>query len=175
MKNKIMLLIVAAVSFLFFTTAFAADLKVGDPAPLFKSKTQDGTEFDLKSRQGHWTVLYFYPKAGTPGCTKQACAFRDSIEKIRKQGAEVYGISADTVADQAKFHEEHHLTFSLLADPDDQVVNLYGSKMPLLKMSKRWTFILDPELKIRMIEKDVDPALDAEKVAAQVIELKKQR
>jgi peroxiredoxin Q/BCP len=171
-KTIIRSIVFTAASIFFFSMAHAADLKIGDSAPLFKSKTQNNSEFDLSSRKGHWTVLYFYPKAGTPGCTKQACAFRDNIEKIRKQGAEVYGISADTVADQAKFHEEHHLIFTLLADPDDQVVNLYGSKMPLLKMSKRWTFILDPELKIRAIEKDVDPALDAENVAAQIATLK---
>lgn len=150
----------------------AANLKVGDPAPLFMAKTQANTDFSLVSRRGQWTVLYFYPQAGTPGCTTQACAFRDSIEKIHAQGAEVYGISADTVQEQADFAKKHHLNFTLIADPEDKVVNLYGSKMPALKLSKRWTFILDPDLKIRVIEKDVDPALDAEKVAQQIATLK---
>jgi peroxiredoxin Q/BCP len=153
-------------------SGFAADLKIGDPAPLFKAKDQDNKEFDLSSRKGSWTVLYFYPKSGTPGCTKQACAFRDSINKIHEQGAEVYGISADSVEDQAAFHKKHQLSFTLLADPDDKIINMYGSKMPMMKMSKRWTFILDPDLKIRFIEKDVDPAADAEKTAAKITELK---
>lgn len=153
-------------------SAAAADLKVGDPAPLFQLKTQEGKDFDLSSRKGTWTVLYFYPKAGTPGCTKQACAFRDKIEKIRAQGADVFGVSADSVEDQAKFHKEHHLNFTLLADADGKVVNLYGSKMPLITMSKRWTFIIDPELKIREIEKDVDPVMDADKVASTLGKLK---
>ena len=140
---------------------------------MFKALNQKGETFDLASRKGHWTVLYFYPKAETPGCTKQACAFRDSIDKIRKQGAEVYGISADTVQDQAKFHEHHHLSFDLLADPEDKIINLYGSKMPFLKMSKRWTFILDPDLKIKNIMRDVDPAMDPERVEKVLIEFKK--
>ncbi len=150
----------------------AADLKVGDPAPTFKAKTDAGTEFDLQSRKGKWTVLYFYPKAGTPGCTTQACAYRDNIKKVQAQGAEIFGISADDVADQAKFKKEHQLNFTLLADPKDDVINLYGSKMPIMSMSKRWTFIIDPDLKIRSIEKDVDPAVDALKTAEKIAAFK---
>lgn len=150
----------------------ASELKVEDFAPLFKSKTHDGKDFDLSSRKGSWTVLYFYPKADTPGCTKQACAFRDNIKKIRDQGAEVYGVSADSVADQAAFHKKHSLNFPLIADADGSVVKLYGTKMAVLNMSKRWTFILDPELKIKAIEKDVDPAFDSQRVADQIAKLK---
>ena len=83
--------------------SLADDLKLNDAAPTFTAQAQDNTTFDLANRKGKWTVLYFYPKAGTPGCTKQACAFRDSINKIRDQGADVYGISADTVEAQAGF------------------------------------------------------------------------
>jgi len=151
---------------------FAGEIKLNDPAPLFTAKTQTGTDFDLKTRKGKWTVLYFYPKAGTPGCTKQACAFRDSIQKIRDLGAEVYGISTDTVEDQAKFHKEHQLNFDLLADADAKITNLYGSKMPVVKISKRWTFVIDPELKIRNVMKDVDPVLDSERVASEIAKLK---
>jgi len=149
-----------------------AELKAGDPAPLFTAKTQDGEVFDLASRTGQWTVLYFYPKAGTPGCTKQACAFRDGIKTIRAEGAEVYGISADTVDAQAAFHGEHHLGFTLLADPDGTVINAYGAKTPLVTMAKRWTFIIGPDLTIRQVERDVDPALDAQRVATEIAKLK---
>lgn len=152
--------------------AVAADLKTDEKAPIFKAKLQDGTDFDLSSRRGQWTVLYFYPKADTPGCTKQACAFRDNIEKIRAQGAEVFGVSSDTVESQAAFHKKYNLNFKLIADADGAVANMYGSKMPLIKFSKRWTFIIDPDLKIRAIDKDVDPALDADKVAAKISQLK---
>lgn len=151
--------------FLAYSQVKAADLKVGDPAPNFTAKTHEGKDFELNSQKGHYTVLYFYPKAGTPGCTKQACAFRDNIKKIKDLGAEVYGISADSVEDQMAFHKKHSLLFTLLADPDDKIIGAYGSKMPLLKMSKRWTFVLDQNLVIRSIQKDVDPTLDAQQVA----------
>ena len=157
----------------FFATA--EDLAVGVEAPIFKVKTFENKEFDLQSQKGQWTVLYFYPKAGTPGCTTQACAFRDKIKKIRDQGAEVFGISADSVADQAQFHEKHHLNFTLLADEEGLVVRKYGAKMPLMNMSKRWTFIIDPNLKIRALEKDVDPAVDADKVAEMINKLKSEK
>lgn len=145
--------------------AHAKELKVGDTAPSFTLTLHDGQAFSLDSRKGKgWTILYFYPKAGTPGCTKQACAFRDAADKLRKQGAEIYGISTDTVDKQAAFHKEHKLSFSLLADPDAKVTDAYGLKIPVVKMAKRWTFILDPELKIRNIDTKVDPLLDAKNV-----------
>lgn len=166
-----MRLLLSALFLVVSVATFANEVKLNGPAPLFTVKTQTGADFDLKSREGKWTVLYFYPKAGTPGCTKQACAFRDSIQKIRALGAEVYGISTDTVEDQAKFHKEHRLNFDLLADADAKVTNLYGSKMPVVKVSKRWTFIIDPELKIKNVLKDVDPAMDSERVAAEIAKL----
>lgn len=142
----------------------APALKVGDAAPAFTAVADDGKDFALESRKGSWTVLYFYPKSGTPGCTKQACAFRDGIDAIRKTGAEVYGVSKDTLERQRAFKAEHRLPFALIADPDGKVIALYGTKKNLVGLSKRWTFLIDPELKIRWIEKDVDPALDAQRV-----------
>ncbi len=161
----------------FLGVAKAADLKVGDAAPAIKLKTDSGADFDLQSRKGQWTVLYFYPKAETPGCTKQACAFRDSISQIRKLGADVYGVSADSVEAIQQFKKNHNLNFVLLADPKLDAIQAYGTKMPLMSMSKRWTFIIDPELRIRAIEKDVDPALDADKIAGMLkgLQLQAQR
>ena len=153
--------------------ASAGTVKVGDKAPLFTQKMQDGTDFKLEDRKGKgWTVLFFYPKAGTPGCTKQACAFRDSVKVIRNEGAEVYGISSDTVASQKKFHEEHKLTFSLIADPKVEVINAYDVKMPVVDISKRWTFIIDDNLIIRDINDNVDPVMDAKNVADKLAKLK---
>lgn len=160
---------------LLVSSSSLADLKAGDLAPHFSAKTHEGKDFDLSSRKGSWTVLYFYPKADTPGCTKQACGFRDNIEKIRSQGAEVFGISADTVEQQAAFHKKHQINFTLLADSQAQIIDLYGAKMPLVKMAKRWTFLVDPNLKIRWFEKDVDPVLDAQKVALKLKELKNEK
>ena len=144
----------------------AEPLKVGQTAPTFQLPAHDGSQINLATRHGKgWTVLYFYPKAGTPGCTTQACAFRDAIKLIREQNAEVYGVSTDEVKDLLAFHQQHKLTFTLLSDADGKVSEAYGVKMPLLNMAKRWTFIVDPNLTIRRIDDDVDPALDAKHVA----------
>jgi peroxiredoxin Q/BCP len=155
----------------FFRSGLGSDLKVGDPAPGINLKTDEGTDFDLHSRKGQWTVLYFYPKAETPGCTKQACSFRDSISQIRMRGAELFGVSSDGLEALKTFKANHNLNFTLLADPGLDGIKRYGTKMPLLRMSKRWTFIIDPDLRIRAIEKDVDPVLDAKRVAEMLKEL----
>ncbi len=144
----------------------AETLKVGQKAPVFELQAHDGSVMRLLDRQQQgWTVLYFYPKAGTPGCTTQACAFRDAIKAIRNQNAEVYGVSTDDLKALQEFHAKHRLSFSLLSDPDAKVTESYGVKMPVIKMAKRWTFIIDPELVIRQVDDDVDPALDADRVA----------
>ena len=157
----------------FVVSAHAEALKVGSPAPLFTVKTHEGKEFKLSDRKDKgWTVLYFYPKAGTPGCTTQACAFRDSINVIRKEGAEVFGMSSDDVSELGKFHKEHKLSFTLLSDPKAEVISSFGVKMPVLSMAKRWTFIVDPALKVRYVNDNVDPALDAKMVAETLVKLK---
>ena len=173
MKTLFSFLIFGTLTLSAVSSAQATQLEIGSPAPLFTAKTQDNETFDLKSRKGKWTVLYFYPKADTPGCTKQACGFRDDLEKIHAEGAEVYGVSADSVKEQKAFHSKHKLNFTLIADENDDVVNLYGTKMPVVKMSKRWTFIIGPDLTIRDIQKDIDPVMDAKRVAKKIAELKK--
>ncbi len=150
---------------LLLVNAYAKDVETGQEVPRFIVKNHKGVDFNIETRKGKWTVLYFYPKAGTPGCTKQACAFRDSIKVIRNLGAEVYGISTDSVKDQAEFHKEHALTFDLLSDEDGKVTKEFGAKMAVFNVSKRWTFIIDPNLKIAALDRDVDPMLDANKVA----------
>ena len=170
MKKQLLCLL----SLLVCTTVFAdSDLSVNSPAATFKLLTQEGKDFSLAERKGSWTVLYFFPKAETPGCTKQACAFRDNIKKIRNQNADVFGISTNSVKEQLDFSKNHHLNFVLLADEKAEVAKLYGPKMPVLNMAKRWTYIIDPELIIRDISKDVDPIQDAERVAKRIEELQK--
>jgi peroxiredoxin Q/BCP len=149
-----------------------AELKVGDAAPAVHLKTDGGADFDLTSRKGRWTVLYFYPKAETPGCTKQACSFRDKIQGIRDLGADVFGVSADDVEALKNFKSHHKLNFVLLADPQHAAIGAYGTQMQGRPLSKRWTFIIDPTLKIASVDKDVDPVLDAERVASKIRELK---
>jgi peroxiredoxin Q/BCP len=161
-------------SSLYFNFAFG--LEIGSAAPLFSLENQKGEIFSLKENKSKtWTVLYFYPKAGTPGCTTQACAFRDSIKIIQKEGAVVFGISTDSVLSLNKFHKEHMLNFDLLSDKDGKISELYGTKMPILTMSKRITFIIDDKLTVRSIDNDVDPALNAKKVAEEISVLKKQK
>jgi peroxiredoxin Q/BCP len=99
-------------------------LKEGDKAPLFKTVTDKDEPFDLADQKGT-VVLYFYPRADTPGCTIEACEFRDSIKKFTKKGVTVLGISPDTVKAQAKFRDKFDLNFPLLAD-DKTICNLYG-------------------------------------------------
>ncbi|KAB8029871.1 peroxiredoxin [Fluviispira multicolorata] len=157
--------------FFIVNTCFA--LEVGNPAPLFSLKNQEGKIISLQENKDKlWTVVYFYPKAGTPGCTTQACAFRDSIKIIKSKGAIVYGVSTDSVASLKEFYEKHKLTFDLLSDEDAKIAKAYGTKMAVLTMSKRITFIIDDKLVIRSIDENVDPALDAKKVADKISELR---
>jgi peroxiredoxin Q/BCP len=167
--------ILVSLSLAFIQVTHAEKLSVNQPAPLFELHAQDGSTVDLASRKGKaWTVLYFYPKAGTPGCTTQACAFRDSINIIRNLNADVFGISSDDIQSLSKFHKEYKLNFTLLSDLDAKVTDAYGVKMPIVKAAKRWTFILDPTLTVRQIDEDVDPAMDAQRVAAELKKLQAQ-
>ncbi len=170
MKRILVLLVI--ISGLSLSQLWAQDLKVGDLAPLFKVQTDEGKEFDLNSQKGRWTILYFFPKAGTPGCTKQAISFRDEFATLKSLGVHVYGISTDSVKSQANFKKEHHLNFTMLSDPAATVVNLYGLKQPFLNISKRWSFIIGPDLRIRFIENEVDVENDAKNLIKKMSEIK---
>jgi thioredoxin-dependent peroxiredoxin len=132
-------------------------LKEGDPAPDIRLHTDSGEEFQLSSLKGKRVVLYFYPKADTPGCTAEACEFRDEIKHFAKQGTVVVGVSPDKPAAQAKFKEKYGLPFSLLADEDKVAAkvygvwkekNMYGKKVMGIVRS---TFIIGPDGKIEKI------------------------
>jgi len=101
-------------------------LKSGDMAPDFTLPSNDGKEISLKDFRGKKVVIFFYPKDDTPGCTKEACSFRDNLSKVRKKGAEILGISADSVASHRKFSEKFDLTFPLLSDESKNVLKSYG-------------------------------------------------
>ena len=102
-------------------------LKVGDKAPAFSLLDQEGTVTSLSDFRGRKLLLYFYPKADTPGCTKQACSIRDSLEDITEAGATAVGISPDQPDRQKKFDDKHALGFPLLSDPDHAVAEAYGA------------------------------------------------
>ena len=102
-------------------------LDTGDAAPAFALSDQDGTTVSLSAYEGRKVILYFYPAASTPGCTTQACDFRDNLSALEREGYSVLGVSKDPVADLARFRDEQHLTFPLLSDQDLVVHQAYGA------------------------------------------------
>ncbi|MEJ2103146.1 MAG: thioredoxin-dependent thiol peroxidase [Ignavibacteriaceae bacterium] len=132
-------------------------LKVGDKAPAFKLKNQDGETISLSDLKGKPVVLYFYPKDDTSGCTKEACNFRDEFPKFGKMKAEIVGVSADSVESHKKFAEKYKLPFNLLSDEKKEVLEKYGVWQEKSMYGKKYmgivrtTFIIDSAGKIQKI------------------------
>ncbi len=153
------------------------ELVVGDKAPAFSLQDQEGKTHSLSQYNGQWVVLYFYPKDDTPGCTKEACSFRDNLPNFDGVNAVVLGVSADTVEKHAAFAEKYALSFSLLADPEKKVIEKYGvwqEKKNFGKVYfgiKRMTYLIGPDGKIAKIYKTVKPAEHGEKVLADITKL----
>lgn len=154
------------------------ELKVGRKAPAFALPNQDGRKITLKDDLlGHWSVLYFYPKDMTPGCTKEACSFRDASRKLKNRGIEVFGVSADSPERHRKFIAKERLDFDLLSDESHAMMEKYdawGEKKLYGKTFmgiKRITYLLDPEGKVRHVWKKVDTARHADEVLAKFEEL----
>lgn len=129
-------------------------LQEGDLAPDFQLYDQHKELHNLDDYEGEWVVLYFYPKDETPGCTTEACNFRDNLPEIQKS-AVLLGVSADTAESHKKFDEKYNLDFPLLADPEKQVIESYGADG--LIFPKRVTFLIDPDGIIKKIYENVDP------------------
>ena len=130
--------------------ARAADTpKVGDKAPAFDAKDQDGKTVKLADFAGKQAVLlYFYPKDDTPGCTKEACGFRDRLDDLKKQDVAVLGVSRDTAESHKKFIAKHSLNFPLLVDTDGKITEAYGAAMANRPLSRRVSFLIDKSGKI---------------------------
>ena len=134
-----------------------AKLKEGDKAPDFAVPDAEGKTVRLKDLRGKQVVLYFYPKDDTPGCTKEACAFRDGISEIKDRGAVVLGVSTDSVDSHKKFKSKFDLNFPLLADTDKKIVEAYGVWKEKINYGKKYmgiertTFIINKEGKISHI------------------------
>lgn len=143
-------------------------LKVGEKAPNFALMGNDGQWHKLSNFRGQYVVLYFYPKDETPGCTTEACNFRNDINTIEKEGAKVIGVSVQTVKSHKAFTKKYGLNFLLLADPHHKVVKLYGVYNAKWKMANRVTFILNPKGTIVKIYPKVDPKIHAEQVIAEL-------
>lgn len=147
-------------------------LEVGTKAPAFTLKNAEGKSVKLSEFKGKSVVLYFYPKDDTPGCTKEACGFRDSSAALKKHGAVVLGVSPDNVASHAKFRDKYELPFPLLADEKHEVADKYGAwreKNMYGKKSmgiQRSTYLIDKDGKIAKVWARVKP----EEHAAQVLE-----
>jgi len=133
------------------------ELKVGQKAPDFTAMNDKGEKVKLAELKGKKVVLYFYPKDDTPGCTKEACAFRDGIDEIKSRGAVVMGVSADSVDSHKKFKSKFDLNFPLLADSDKKMVEAYGVWKEKSMYGKKYmgiertTFVIDEQGKIAHI------------------------
>ncbi len=150
------------------------NLKEGDPAPAISLDTDSGQHFELASLQGKNVVLYFYPKADTPGCTKESCAFRDASPQFSKTNTVIVGVSPDATKAQAKFKQKFGLPFTLLADIDHKAAEDYGVWKERSMYGKKYmgiertTFVIDPHGKIKKIFPKVSVEGHAEEVLAAV-------
>jgi peroxiredoxin Q/BCP len=153
----------------------AATPAVGQPAPAFRLQDQAGKWHSLADYKGKWVALYFYPKDDTPGCTTQACSFRDNVFAFDKEGAVILGVSVDDVASHKAFAEKHGLPFTLLADPDKAVTKRYGvlkTYMGVMEMARRDTFLVDPQGRVAKHYESVTPEGHSAVVLADIKALK---
>ncbi len=139
-----------------------SELKEGDIAPNFTAKDQNGKEVSLSDFKNQFVILYFYPKDDTPGCTAEACSYRDNYQNLQTLGFEVIGISTDDEKSHKKFEQKHDLPFTLIADTDQKIVNDYGVWVEKNMYGKKYmgtarkTFLIDKEGKVARIISKVD-------------------
>jgi peroxiredoxin Q/BCP len=149
-------------------------LKVGDPAPEFSAFVSGGRKVALSDYRGKYVVLYFYPRDATPGCTREACSFRDAFAALKDKGAVVLGVSTDSVASHDKFAAKQELPFPLLADEDKAIVQAYGAWGPKTFMGRKFngvhrvTFLIGPDGRIKQIWPAVKPEAHAAEVLAAI-------
>jgi peroxiredoxin Q/BCP len=141
-------------------------LVVGSEAPALVRVDHTGQVVSLRADEP--SLVYFYPKDGTPGCTKEACAFRDSWQRYQGAGLRVIGVSTDSEADHRKFAEEHQLPFSLIADPEHAWSDAFGVPRHALSGDRdaRVSFLIDKQHKVAKVYQDVDPGVHADEVVA---------
>ncbi len=167
MKNILLILLTALLS----APVFAGEPPaVGSAAPTFKLQDQNGEWHSLQDYRGQWLAIYFYPKDGTPGCTTEACNFRDNIYAFKAIGAAVVGISVDDVDSHREFSDKYKLPFTILADEAGNVSRAYGvlRDFKLLKLASRQSFLVSPAGKIVKHYDDVDPDGHTDEVLADI-------
>ena len=178
MKQFGFLGVVSLLTVLLVTSVFAGSVPtVGSVAPEFTLNSQDGNPISLSQFKGKWVVLYFYPRDMTKGCTIEAHNFQRDQPKFAAANAVVLGVSVDDTKSHQEFCTKEGLTFKLLADTDHKVSEEYGSltNLGIVKFSKRYTFIINPEGKIVQVYTDVDADINqhSEQVLAQLAQLQK--
>ncbi|OGM61349.1 hypothetical protein A3A52_05550 [Candidatus Woesebacteria bacterium RIFCSPLOWO2_01_FULL_39_14] len=145
-------------------------LKIGSYAPDFELQDQNGKVHRLSGYERRWILIYFYPKDFTPGCTTEACSFRDSFKDLQEIGVEIIGISTDPIASHLKFAQKHRLPFIILSDSEKKTVKLYDVWKPKKFMGKeyfgtiRTSFLIDPKGKIAKIYEKVNPNIHSKEV-----------
>lgn len=148
-------------------------LEPGMPFPKFTLTAQDGSTVSSEALRGSYFLLYFYPKADTPGCTKEACAFRDSWPAVEAAGLKVYGVSYDTPKANRAFAEKYHLPFLLLSDSHHELAKQVGAARAVLPVPKRVSYLVGPDGKVVKAYPDVKPASHAKEVLADFTKLTK--
>ena len=148
------------------SSSVLANLEVGDKAPNFILNDQNNEAHQLSDYEGRWVILYFYPKDDTPGCTTQACDFRDAVKRIIASRSVVFGLSLDSVESHKRFSDKNNLPFSLLSDEEGVVAKSYDSLNNFMgyKSAKRNTFIINPEGLLSKIYLSVDPKTHSQMV-----------
>ena len=173
---KIFILICFAIAFyLFRANVMAAPiLKIGDDAPTFTLPDSLGNQVSLNDYKGKWVVLYFYPKDDTPGCTTEACHFRDDFKSLEAIGAKVIGVSIDDSFSHKKFAEKYNLPFPLLSDASGEVASRYGAlnNFLVIKLAKRYTYLINPQGKIAKIYLSVDTSKHSQEIIEDLKKLK---
>jgi len=167
MKWIILIGFLGALIMVITNVARAGELpKVGEMAPDFSLPDQNGVVHSLHEFSGKWLVLYFYPKDDTPGCTQEACSFRDDLHKLAALGAQVVGISVDDGKSHAEFAQKYHLPFPLLADSEKEIASRYGVllNLGLFKIAKRYTFLIDPQGKINKVYDKVETSRHSQEI-----------
>ncbi|MBA4143447.1 MAG: peroxiredoxin [Nitrosospira sp.] len=162
----------AAVLFFSPDAAYAQGLKVGQPAPDFSLPDQNGKTRSPGEFRGQWLVLYFYVKDDTPGCTEQACKFRDDIHQLTELGAQVVGVSVDDTASHANFARKYELPFPLLADSKGEIAARYDSLRGDGSLAKRNTFLINPSGRIAKIYLSASTSNNSAEVIADLEKLK---
>ena len=152
----------------------APTLKPGDDAPNFSLPDNQGRQVNLNDFKGKWVVLYFYPKDDTPGCTTEACNFRDDFKLLEKLGAQVVGMSIDDSFSHKKFSEKYNLPFPLLSDASGEVASLYGAlnNFLVIKLAKRYTYLINPQGKIAKIYLSVNTSKHSQEIIEDLKKLK---